>query len=307
MTSDIGSCEINARTSLARADSATVVACKVAVQGALSLPHVYSGCVGLAEYRLDDLARVSGVSPRNIRAYRERGLLDPPRRVGRSAYYDDFHLSQLKTINQLLRKGFNSAHIAEFFAGIREGHNLAELLGLQQAILGHRPGQLGEAPQEPPQPGSGEPAGTANIALDLDPGCDEARRLVELGLGNVVDVAIVLADPTLREIVARSQNQLLYVQVILHIFESTRETIDQLAAEVIDALRHRVTFPFGPNLIPKPEELIELSRTVRDCRELGSKVVGGQLDEALQRQMVDAVSDYTAELMLSGRWESTDH
>ena len=72
----------------------------------------------MAEYRLDELARISGVSARNIRAYRERGLLDRPRRVGRSAYYDDYHLSQLMTINQLLRRGFNSAHIAEFFASM---------------------------------------------------------------------------------------------------------------------------------------------------------------------------------------------
>jgi len=93
-------------------------------------------CADLAEYRLEDLARISGVSTRNIRAYRERGLLDPPGRQGRSAFYDDYHLSQLKTINQLLRKGFNSAHIAEFFARMREGHDLAAILGVQQAILG---------------------------------------------------------------------------------------------------------------------------------------------------------------------------
>ena len=55
---------------------------------------------------------------------------------GRSAFYDDYHLSQLKTINQLLRKGFNCAHIAEFFARMREGHDLAAILGVQQAILG---------------------------------------------------------------------------------------------------------------------------------------------------------------------------
>ena len=72
----------------------------------------------MAEYRLEELARVSGVSVRNIRAYRERGLLDPPRRDGRAALYDDYHLSQLNTISQLLSKGYNSAHIAEFFASM---------------------------------------------------------------------------------------------------------------------------------------------------------------------------------------------
>ena len=60
----------------------------------------------MAEYRLQELASLSGVSARNIRAYRGRGLLDPPRREGRSAFYNDHHLSQLRTINELLRKGF---------------------------------------------------------------------------------------------------------------------------------------------------------------------------------------------------------
>src|SRR6201991_2641755 len=92
--------------------------------------------VALAEYRLDELALTSGVRARNIRAYRERGLLDPPRRVGRSAFYDDYHLSQLRTINQLLRRGFNSAHIAEFFASMRRGADLADILGIHQAVLG---------------------------------------------------------------------------------------------------------------------------------------------------------------------------
>ena len=90
----------------------------------------------MAEYRLQDLARVSGVSARNIRAYRERGLLDPPRRVGRSALYDDYHLSQLNTISELLARGFTSTHIAEFFTSMRQGTDLADILGLQRAVLG---------------------------------------------------------------------------------------------------------------------------------------------------------------------------
>ena len=131
-------------------------------------------CAALAEYRLDDLARISGVSSRNIRAYRERGLLDPPRRQGRSAFYDDYHLSQLNTINQLLRKGFNSAHIAEFFARMREGHDLAAILGVQQAILGSKADDsVAEA-----------------VALDLDPESDEAQRLVSCGLAELVENSV---------------------------------------------------------------------------------------------------------------------
>jgi DNA-binding transcriptional MerR regulator len=79
------------------------------------------------------------VSARNIRAYRERGLLDPPRRDGRSAFYGDHHLDQLRVISDLLRRGFHSAHIAEFFATVRNGGDLAEELGVREAIFKRDP------------------------------------------------------------------------------------------------------------------------------------------------------------------------
>ena len=85
----------------------------------------------MTEYRISELAGVSGVSERNIRAYRERGLLDPPCRRGRNAFYDDRHLAQLETINQLLAKGFSSAHISAFLDGIRRGEALSEVLGVR--------------------------------------------------------------------------------------------------------------------------------------------------------------------------------
>src|ERR1700681_1366522 len=148
----------------------------VAVQSRRA-PRTRSVCVALAEYRLDDLARISGVSARNIRAYRERGLLDPPRRVGRSVYYDDYHLSQLKTINQLLRRGFNSAHIVEFFASMRQGTDLADILGIQQAVLG--------PPTDEGVAGSVVPSDMSAVGIDAD--CDEARKLIDYGLAELVD------------------------------------------------------------------------------------------------------------------------
>jgi DNA-binding transcriptional MerR regulator len=249
------------------------------------------GCVALAEYRLDDLARVSGVSARNIRAYRERGLLDPPRRVGRSAYYDDYHLSQLKTINQLLRKGFNSAHIAEFFTSMRQGADLADILGIQRAVLGPRTEQ------------TAKPAKDTILAVDIDPGCDEARRLLEHGLAELDGGSVVLVDRRMGEIVARSPEQLLYVRAILRIFESTRETIDELATEVVNALEECVIARFGRNYLPRPEEYPELSRIVQDYRDLGHTVVADRVDAALQQRMVAAISNSTTGIVVSGRWE----
>ena len=243
----------------------------------------------MAEYRLDELSRVSGVSARNIRAYRERGLLDPPRHEGRSAYYDDYHLAQLKTISHLLRKGFNSAHIAEFFASLRGGADLADILGIQRAILG-------------PQSG-GEPAAARPVAMDVDPHSDEARKLVDLGLAEVVDGAVVLVDRAMGAIVARAPDQLLYIRAILRIVESTRATIDELATEALVALEESLTSRFGPNYLPRPEETTEFSQILQDFRDLGHSVVAYHLDKTLQKQIVAGISEITAEMLLSGQVE----
>ena len=245
----------------------------------------------MAEYRLDDLARISGVSARNIRAYRERGLLDPPRRVGRSAYYDDYHLSQLTTINHLLRRGFNSAHIAEFFTSMRQGADLADILGIQRAILGPRPAVGPEGPSDRP-------------VVGIDPECAEARKLIDYGLAELVDGGVVLKDRTIGAIVARTLDPMLYVRAVLRVFEATRESVDDLAADFVHALEELHTARFGAPHVPRPEEMAELSRIVLDYRDLGNKVIANNLEEAVREQMITAVSEYTAGILLSGDWKA---
>jgi DNA-binding transcriptional MerR regulator len=261
----------------------------------------------LAEYRLDELARISGVSARNIRAYRERGLLDPPRRVGRSAYYDDYHLSQLRTINQLLRRGFNSAHIAEFFASMRQGADLADILGIQRAVLGPRAGDASEddLAAAAPGPSTGEASIQTPRAIDIDPGGDEAARLVEYELAEIRDGVVVVVHPTIAEILARTSDQLLYVRALLHIYEATRDAVDGLAGGLVQALEESVTARFGKDYVPEGDGIDELGQIVQDHRDLWGCVVSDRLDESLQRQMTSAVSGYAAGILLSGHWQPT--
>ena len=57
------------------------------------------------EYTVDELARVSDTTVRNVRAYQDRGLLAPPEKRGRVGIYDDTHVARLKLINHLLARG----------------------------------------------------------------------------------------------------------------------------------------------------------------------------------------------------------
>ena len=96
-------------------------------------PH---GVAGSGEYRIDDLARLAGTSTRNIRVYRDRGLLPPPLRVGRIALFNDTHLTRLRLITSMLDRGYNIAHVREMLSAWEEGKNLGDVLGLETAIVG---------------------------------------------------------------------------------------------------------------------------------------------------------------------------
>lgn len=247
------------------------------------------GWLALAEYRLDELARISGVSARNIRAYRERGLLDPPRRVGRSAFYDDYHLSQLRTINQLHRRGFNSAHIAEFFTSMRQGADLADILGIQRAVLGPRSDEPPDA--DPPESGR---APAAPRALDVDPEGAEARKLIEYGLAQRTEGGLMLSDTALAAIVARASDKGLYLRALLQIYEATGDALEGLAGGFARSLQESAPAGFGGDHALTAEELTELEHLVSDYRDLCSRIVSVRLDDALQQHLLRGQPDATA-------------
>ena len=174
------------------------------------LPH-------MTEYRISELARVSGVTERNIRAYRERGLLDPPCRRGRDAFYDDHHVAQLETVNQLLAQGFTSAHIAAFLDGIRRGDTLTDVLGVHPAW--------------------------AEVTIDAL--STAAQRLVRHGLARVANGRVAITDPAVATAVGAADDPEYYLRLVAEVLDSTRHLIDDLAAQTAAALKAGAHFRPG--------------------------------------------------------------
>lgn len=85
---------------------------------------------GVREYRMAELAEAAGITVRTVRFYRERGLIPPPRREGRIAWYDEHHLARLRTIAALLERGHTLNGIAELADAFEKGRDVGELLGL---------------------------------------------------------------------------------------------------------------------------------------------------------------------------------
>ncbi|MFE4215181.1 MerR family transcriptional regulator [Streptomyces sp. NPDC056844] len=79
---------------------------------------------------MEELAKEAGITVRTLRFYRERGLIQPPRREGRIAWYDDHHLARLRTITGLLERGHTLNGIADLATTFDSGRDVAEVLGL---------------------------------------------------------------------------------------------------------------------------------------------------------------------------------
>ena len=68
--------------------------------------------------RVEQLAARADVTVDTIRYYQSKGLLDPPRREGRVAWYGQRHLERLSRIRSLQGRGFTLATIARLVSGI---------------------------------------------------------------------------------------------------------------------------------------------------------------------------------------------
>ncbi|WP_137994641.1 MerR family transcriptional regulator [Streptomyces vilmorinianum] len=79
---------------------------------------------------MEELAAAAGITVRTLRFYRERGLIAPPRREGRIAWYDDHHLAKLRTIAALLERGHTLNGIADLNTAFESGKDVSEVLGL---------------------------------------------------------------------------------------------------------------------------------------------------------------------------------
>jgi DNA-binding transcriptional MerR regulator len=88
---------------------------------------------GVEQLTVDELAVRVGVPGSTIRMYQTKGVLHPPRRQGRVAYYDASHLERLTLVQRLQARGFSLPAIAELVKAREKGESVAAVLGVGEA------------------------------------------------------------------------------------------------------------------------------------------------------------------------------
>jgi len=84
------------------------------------------------ELTIDELARRTGMTVRNIRAHQSRGLLPPPQVRGRTGYYGAEHERRIELVRELQADGFKLEAIARLLDSA--GGSTEEVLRFTRAV-----------------------------------------------------------------------------------------------------------------------------------------------------------------------------
>lgn len=87
-----------------------------------------------SELTIDELARDSGMTARNIRAHQSRGLLPPPTVRSRTGFYGPEHVARIKLIQDMQAQGFNLKAIERLLA-LGAGGGSERALEFERALL----------------------------------------------------------------------------------------------------------------------------------------------------------------------------
>ena len=245
-------------------------------------PH---GTAGSGEYRIDDLARLAGTTTRNIRVYRDRGLLHPPLRVGRIALFNDTHLTRLRLISSMLDRGYNISHVREMLTAWEQGKDLGDVLGLETAIAGTW---------------AAEKPTTMAIA--------DARRLIadEHAFERLVGAGLIRVDedgqdatvmrPKLIEAFNDIREYGITIDKLIDIHERVLPLVDQISTILVQAGAEHVQEVIKPGeALPNDTEVAELITMLVQFRTQAVAAVTATLASSIESTIEELVSRILAQ------------
>lgn len=245
-------------------------------------PH---GIEESGEYRIDELARLAGTTTRNIRVYRDRGLLHPPLRVGRIALFNDTHLTRLRMITSLLDRGYNIAHVHEMLSAWEQGKGVGDMLGLESAIAGtwatEKPERMRVA--------------DARRLVDDDAGFD---RMVGLGLIKLEDGEAVVIRPKLIEAFNDIRQYDVAIDRLIDLHVQIAPLVDQIGGLLVQAGIEEVLHRINPGAaLPPDTEIAELITMLVRFRTTAVAAVSATLAFSIESTIESAVGQILGDLI----------
>jgi DNA-binding transcriptional MerR regulator len=222
---------------------------------------------------VDQLAHDHGLPVSTVRLYQNRGLLPPPRKQGRVAFYGGEHRRRLRLIGELQARGFSLAAIRELFDGMAAGQSLPAVLGLSDGASTWRP----EAPV------------TLTFAelLARLPGVEPTPELLARVAGSGLvqltdDGRVTVTSPTFLEIGSRLIGLGVPGDAVLDEYDALQQLTDDIAARFTELFEQHFWAPFEAAGMPA-DQLTGLTGTLEQLGPLAEAVVAAALRRSMQR------------------------
>lgn len=237
---------------------------------------------------IDELARRTGMTVRNIRAHQARGLIPGPELEGRTGYYGPDHVARLEMVKDLQAQGFNLEGIRQLLASA--GESTEEALGFTRAL---REPFADEEPRETTFDELLERWGElADLRL--------LRRAASLGLiRSLGGSRLVERSPRLSEAGIELARLGIPADRGLDTVELIQRHVDAIAAAYVDLFLDEVWRPFEAAGRP-PERWPEVRDALERLRPLAAQAVVGVLGLAMADRVDEAFGREAARIAAEG-------
>lgn len=243
------------------------------------------------EYTIDELAQAAEMTVRNVRAYQDRGLIPPPEIRGRTGIYGPAHLARLRVIAPLLARGYSLSNIAELITSWEKGHDLRQLLGLEQALTSPWSEEV------PVYYDLSEVMGL--FERQMTP--EALARAVQLNLVQVDGARFKVPSPRLFNAGIELVRLGVPLMSLFDILGGMRANVESVANSLVQLIVRHVFDPLGNRQLPPPEQVPHLAEVIWRLRPIADMAVSAEvamaMEKAIQRLMGERMDSIMAYLL----------
>jgi DNA-binding transcriptional MerR regulator len=236
-----------------------------------------------AELTIDELARASGMSVRNIREHQARGLLQPPEVRSRIGYYGREHLERLRLISELQAEGFNLKGIKRL---IDDAHGVTDrFAAMRRAVI--EPFET-EQPQVFTLDELTERFGAENT--------DATDRAVKLGaLVPLSDGRFEAPSPSLLDAAEEVVSRGVSLKTALAVLGQMERSSKEVARSFVRLFLEEVWKPFADAGYPE-DRWPELLESIERLRPIASQALLATFRQTMTHEVQDAFGKELARL-----------
>jgi DNA-binding transcriptional MerR regulator len=224
---------------------------------------------------VEELARRTGLTVRNLRKLQSCGLLAPPLLVGRKGFYDEQHVARVVLVRRLQDRGFSLTSIRELLRSWRAGTGWLDLLGFEENLVASSPGR------------SSRVARVAEVLPELLKRPTLLARARDLGLVTRRDGEYIAPNAELLCIVRDHLKTGLPLEAILDECGELKQDVEAIAGRLRASFTRHVLDRFVDAGLPA-SGLTDLGKSVAKLRSGTIRAVGILLAQAIERGGVRA-------------------